>query len=371
MIKTLRITTIIAAALAVVFLVLPAVYGFRGDEGVEKLLKAPGAVEQFKKAKGARAKEQEDQTPPLVQQAEAFALYLDPPPASTPERPRTTREPRETAATIRKTPETKPKFKLIGTSVYASRPDQSLALIDEPGSGLAWVSEKSKVGHLTIEHIKDGVLVVKGSEKSYEVTIETVEEGTDTVASLPGESESKPAVVDAGRKSRGRSGSSARAGRSRASRDRSSTSKSRVSSRAAAAAARGKGRGVRPTSSTAKKPPSTKGRSRPNLPASYDPKKSEAMMEQVIEELGGMMRQSKSPSRTKRAKGKRPPPRTDAADSMDQMKKLLSTLETMKMGAKESKNIGDLGRQLEDARSDPERRRGGSKVEGGSGSSKK
>ena len=42
MIKTLRITTIIAAFLAVGLLAFPVVYGYRGDEEIEKFLKSPG-----------------------------------------------------------------------------------------------------------------------------------------------------------------------------------------------------------------------------------------------------------------------------------------------------------------------------------------
>ncbi len=52
MIKTLRITSIIAAIVATVLLVLPAVYGVRSDPKIEEFLKSPGAVDKFTAAKG-------------------------------------------------------------------------------------------------------------------------------------------------------------------------------------------------------------------------------------------------------------------------------------------------------------------------------
>ena len=48
------------------------------------------------------------------------------------------------------------------------------------------------------------------------------------------------------------------------------------------------------------------------------------------------------------------------------MKKLLSQLEAMRVTKTEATELGDLGRKLDDARSDPNRPRGGSKVEKGS-----
>ncbi|MHC4694029.1 MAG: hypothetical protein ACYS67_14910, partial [Planctomycetota bacterium] len=85
MIKTLRITTIIAALLAVGLLAFPVVYGYRGDEGIEKFLESPGAIERFKKAKGARSKVG-NQVSPLVRQAALYALIIDPPRTTTPTR---------------------------------------------------------------------------------------------------------------------------------------------------------------------------------------------------------------------------------------------------------------------------------------------
>jgi len=166
MVKTLRITTITAALLAAAFLIFPAVFGARGDRAIEEFLKSPGAIEQFQRAKGDEASG-EGQVSPLVKQARAFALYLDPPPpkpakaAPRPSKPRQAPQPKVTS----------PKFKLVGTSFYALHPDLSLAMIDEPGKGIRWVRQSERVGHLVIERIKDGLVVVKDGGRTFEVAV--------------------------------------------------------------------------------------------------------------------------------------------------------------------------------------------------------
>ena len=165
MVKTLRITTIIAALLAAGFLIFPAVLEARGDKAIEEFLKSPGAIEKFQRARGDQA-EGEGQISPLVKQARAFALYLNPPkrPARTatrPSRPQPAPRPKVTSA----------KFKLVGTSFYALHPDLSLAMIDEVGKGIRWVRQSGRVGHLVIEQIKDGLVVVKDGGRTFEVAV--------------------------------------------------------------------------------------------------------------------------------------------------------------------------------------------------------
>lgn len=164
MIKTLRITTFIAAILAVGVLAFPVVYGYRGDEQIEKFLNSPGAIERFKKAKGNKVKPG-SQVSPLVKQAGLFGLYLNPPKqAPAPKSPRTPVA--RTPTTITEPPKVfSTKFTLIGTSYYASRPELSLAYIDEPGKGLHWVRQGDMVSHLVIQEVKDGSVIVKNRDE--------------------------------------------------------------------------------------------------------------------------------------------------------------------------------------------------------------
>lgn len=164
MIKTLRITTIIAAILAVGFFAFPAVFGFRGDEQIEQFLKSPGAIEKFNKAKGAKLLKTGDQISPLVKQAAAFGLYLNPPPKPKP-KPKTPTVGRPSLPPPDPV-KTTAKFTLIGTSYYSAHPELSLAYIDEPGKGFHWVRQGSKVAHLVIEQVKDGSIVVKDRERT-------------------------------------------------------------------------------------------------------------------------------------------------------------------------------------------------------------
>jgi hypothetical protein len=167
MIKTLRITSIIAVVLAVVFFALPAVFGIRDDKQIEQFLNSTGAIEQFKQARGDKVEDKRNETSPLIKQAEAFALYLNPPPKPSPITQVARSEPRPKSVS--------PKFRLVGTSRHSLHPELSLALIDEPGKGLRWVRPSSKVGYLIIEQVKDGLIVVRDGESTLELVAERPE----------------------------------------------------------------------------------------------------------------------------------------------------------------------------------------------------
>lgn len=172
MISTLRITGIIAAILAVVVIALPAFYGVQADGKSEKFLASAGAIENFKKIKGSKKRRGADnQVSPLVKQAKAFSLYLNPPKP----KPKPGTKLQKTLgrkSAIPKPKTTTAKFKLIGTSYYQQQPEMSLALIDEPGKGLRWVWQSSKVGRLLFDQIKDGVVVIRDGKKTYEIAVE-------------------------------------------------------------------------------------------------------------------------------------------------------------------------------------------------------
>ena len=171
MIKTLRITSIIAVVLAVVFFALPAVFGFRGDKQIEQFLSSAGVIEGFREAKGDKVEDSQREISPLVKQAEAFALYLNPPP-----KPNPVPSGSEVKSEPRPVGPVAAKFKLIGTSRHVLQPELSLALIDEPGKGLYWVRQSSKIGYLIIEQVKDGLVVVRDGQNTFELVAERPEE---------------------------------------------------------------------------------------------------------------------------------------------------------------------------------------------------
>jgi hypothetical protein len=208
MIRTLRITSILAVALAAVLVVFSVVFGVRGDEGIEKLLEEPGVIEKFNKSAGNRASRGTSEVSPLVQQGRSFALYLNPP---KPTAPRSV--PNRVTGAIRP-PTAKAKFTVIATSYSKDHPEMSIALIDEPGKGLSWFRPSGKVGHLLIEEIKDGAVVFKDSSGSFEIAVEqkpqiSLLEGAPTVKSdvkrIPGsavkKTSSRPSVTTPARSS--------------------------------------------------------------------------------------------------------------------------------------------------------------------------
>lgn len=204
MINTLRITSVVAAILAGIFFVFPVFFGVRSDESLDAFLASPGVIEKFNSAAGDKAKTSESRVSPLVQQAEAYALYLNPP---KPRIPNTPRGPATTA--VARQPAVTPRFVVIGTSVHESRPELSLALIDQPGKGLYWVKQSSTVGHLKIEQIKNGLVVVQGTGGTFELAAQQkpqrnfLEEGppVSTGSTVPtGPMPSSPASSVSGRR---------------------------------------------------------------------------------------------------------------------------------------------------------------------------
>jgi len=166
MIKTLRITGIAIGILAVCFIGLSATFGLQGDENKAEFLSKPGVVERFKNQSEKPAPDK-GQVSPLVKQAQAFALRINPPAPKEPhsQRPtarRTKPRPRKVSA----------KFLLIGTCYYPTRPAGSLALIDIAGKGLRWVRQGEKAGHLTIEQVREGFVVINDGEMTYELEAE-------------------------------------------------------------------------------------------------------------------------------------------------------------------------------------------------------
>jgi len=168
MIRTLRITSVIAAIAALVLLVLPIVYGVREDPRVEQLLNSPTAVESFKKTAGRKKTKTTDQLSPLVRQADAFAKYLAPKPK--PKKP-TPGKRTPAKAAPRPLGNVSAKFELVATSFYKSHPELSLALIDEPGKDLHWVRQGQKVGRLVIEQVADGSVTVRDGQRTSEIKV--------------------------------------------------------------------------------------------------------------------------------------------------------------------------------------------------------
>jgi len=172
MIKTLQISSILAVALAAVLFVSSIVIGTaHGDEQIEEYLKSPNVRDQFVAMGSAAAKRSISQTSPLVEKAELFAKILNPPKPPKPE-PKPEAEVAKEAEIPKPAGPVTPKFRLFGTVVCESDPQNSLALLDEPGKGLHLVRQGSEIMKLTIELVKDGSVVVRDATGTSEMVVE-------------------------------------------------------------------------------------------------------------------------------------------------------------------------------------------------------
>jgi len=293
MIKTLRIISVLAAILAIYFFyhtVDYVVYSDRDDESVDDFLKQPSVKEKFEGDAGNKAKSGESQVSPLVEQAETFALYLNP---LKPTIPKTAKGAKPTNISDRLS--VTPKFKVFGTIFCAGNPELSQVLIDEPGRGRRWVRQSSMVGHLLVEQVKDGIVVVKSGEKTFEIPIEE-----------------KPQTSVLNRSSS-------------VSRQKSSLSRARstlpYSSRVAA--------GVRKPIGTPRKPGTSEG--------------NKEKMGELVNKLKDLQRDSISGKTN---------PGLGSKERAARIEELISKFKSTRVSAEEAKKLGNLGEELKGIRKD-------------------
>jgi hypothetical protein len=114
----------------------PALGTVLGEQG--RVLQTPGK-------NGGQA------TNPLLEQAAAFARYLNPPkPPLRPEAP----APLASAMPVPRPSNPAPLFRLLAISYYRASPELSLALIWDPSKGGYWIREGEQVGHFVVEKIE-------------------------------------------------------------------------------------------------------------------------------------------------------------------------------------------------------------------------
>ncbi len=166
---TFGVLTLISAG--VVF-VLCEVRLSQGAPEIEGDLSLP-ILEKFSQAGDLVEKSSQETLSPLVKQAEAYALYLDPP---QPPKPRKAPAPKhrlkQTTLAVR-AGELKPKFTLVATSYYRSRPEESMALVSEPGKEPRWVKQGARLSHFVVEEVERGMIVYRDGDRLVEMAINT------------------------------------------------------------------------------------------------------------------------------------------------------------------------------------------------------
>ena len=196
MIKTLKITSLFAAAAAAGFVIFLGVFELKGDEEIEKFLNSPGVVETFKKL-AMKTNKSSDQISPLVKQARAFARIINPP---APPKPKPAKSaPKKTAKLKPARPKpkvaVKAKFKLLATCRYEKDPAKSMALLDMPAKGLKWFRQGEEVNHLIIEQITDGgIILYKSGKENSKISMPVVEKKSLLKNDLIAHSQPEPAA---------------------------------------------------------------------------------------------------------------------------------------------------------------------------------
>jgi len=166
MLKTLRITSLSVAAVAVMGVIFVLIFGLRPNEKIRWFLDQESIVEQMRKQKQSVVLK-DDTISPLVTQAKAFALRIDPPPPPPPPPPKPGPTQNTQTPTAVKPPSPPPppppratNFKLVATARYTDYPKKSMALLDLVSEGLKWFRQGDDVGHFKINQVKDGSIVL-------------------------------------------------------------------------------------------------------------------------------------------------------------------------------------------------------------------
>lgn len=174
MLKTLRITSLIAVVLAVCGVLFIVYLGLKKDPDIVAFLDDPGVVGQFKDKAGTG--DNKDMESPLVVQAHEFALRINPPappkpvvtttdPTPVPPRdPVVKREPpKPPQPSIQ--PPVSGKFTLLATVLCESNPSRSMVLIRQTGKD-EWFWQGEKIGNLEVEEVRNGSAVFSQSGRN-------------------------------------------------------------------------------------------------------------------------------------------------------------------------------------------------------------
>ena len=129
-------------------------------------------VEIFKNIGDVSKESEQEKISPLVSQAGEYALIINPP--KPPElKKEGSPQPKITQPPVAYAPKPSAKFKLLSTSYNRDRPEDSVALISEPGKGEHWAKVGDIIGNFVLEEIKSGVIIYRYGDQANEMAVET------------------------------------------------------------------------------------------------------------------------------------------------------------------------------------------------------
>jgi hypothetical protein len=147
--------------------------GSRPDPDMARLLSLPGVVEgAARRAAADRGDKAGEAKPPLIAQAEIFALYLNLPQAPR----RTPPLPRARVARVEATPVAAvtpaPQFRLVGISYHRTKSEESRALVGDSGGGLNWVAQGAEMGRAVVRRINQRSILYEDAAGVHEMELE-------------------------------------------------------------------------------------------------------------------------------------------------------------------------------------------------------
>jgi hypothetical protein len=102
---------------------------------------------------------------PLLEQAEALALYLNPPKPPHQETSRSTvRPPSVSPAPAPRPPSPTPQFRILAISYYRSNPQKSLAMVWDATKGGYWIKQGDRLGHFVVERIEKEAVIYRDGD---------------------------------------------------------------------------------------------------------------------------------------------------------------------------------------------------------------
>jgi hypothetical protein len=168
------------------------------------MLKEPGITGMVSRMAQDNTADREPRKSPLVVQAEILARFLNPPASPRPPVTSPRPVPLAVAPVVRPAMASLP-FRLHATCYNSSRPEESRALIGEPGDGRTrrWLKEGMQIGHFIVQEIRDGAVICVNGDQVQELVVESgplrvslVKDHGGTVAQVGSLQETEDATID-------------------------------------------------------------------------------------------------------------------------------------------------------------------------------
>ena len=170
--RALQTFSVLAMISASVVFVLCLAQWSRGETEIEQNA-GLSIVEKLSQANSNSERIAHKPQSPHVQQAQAFALYLDPPQPSNGEQAPVSGGTLTQAPSAARAVGSEPRFRLFGTSYYRSKPEESMALVSEAGGRPRWVKQDALLGRLVVMKIMRGKIVYKDGQQLHEMMVDT------------------------------------------------------------------------------------------------------------------------------------------------------------------------------------------------------